>query len=270
MKLDQIILITIHVKLLAYFRRLRIFLPFVSQTSELAGKTCGVNRETNITKHSYTGKEGNSSEAGSLFCDAVGAGISDFKKERLKVLLRQSAVLLSQEVDEMVDPVFAMRRIQRYKMKISNCPSATCEDNGEHPHKKHKLSSSSSSIRSSPISNHNGEGSGNENMYLAKPGEAKSNVVNKICSNCLTNETSRWSSDSEVLKSLCHDCEIKSKGGKESLAIKDQKTKSGLTSNIGVEKEDGEVRSFYFYFSLDISRYFLNSEVNRVGGSPLS
>lgn len=37
-------------------------------------------------------------------------------------------------------------------------------------------------------------------MYLAKPGEPKSNVVNKICSNCLTNETSRWSSDSEVLK----------------------------------------------------------------------
>lgn len=76
------------------------FLPIVSQTSDLVGRTSGVNTETNGTKLSCNGKVGNNSKAGSLFCDAIGAGVSDFQKERLNVLLRQGVILLSQEVDE--------------------------------------------------------------------------------------------------------------------------------------------------------------------------
>ena len=41
----------------------------------------------------------------------------------------------------MEEPVIALHRIQRFKEKVSTCPSANCEDKGENPHKKLKLCS---------------------------------------------------------------------------------------------------------------------------------
>lgn len=76
------------------------FFPLVSQTSDSAGGTSVGNSEMDMTQHSYSDKNGNNSEAGPLFCNAFGAEISDFVKERLNALLRKGVVLLSQEVDE--------------------------------------------------------------------------------------------------------------------------------------------------------------------------
>lgn len=77
------------------------FLPCSSQASELSARTGGQVRDGDKIKHGCDGKEAkSSSSSGSLFSNGIGAGISDFKNERLKALLRQSVTSLTQEVDE--------------------------------------------------------------------------------------------------------------------------------------------------------------------------
>ncbi|GAV88090.1 hypothetical protein CFOL_v3_31514, partial [Cephalotus follicularis] len=81
--------------------------------------------------------------AGSLFNCSLGAGLSDFKKERLKTLLRQAVIALTPEVAEMLNPVVSMINLRsqlRRKGTGSDC------DAGQVPQKKFKVSSSSSSI----------------------------------------------------------------------------------------------------------------------------
>ncbi|KAK3012830.1 hypothetical protein RJ639_010422 [Escallonia herrerae] len=131
------------------------FLPFASQIPDLAGITHGVVREKDITKHIYDGKEGSSSsDCVSLFSDAIGAELSEFKKERLKALLRQSVVVLTREVDESLEPVLNLRRLQAYvaaKKSSSSLVNATCEgDAVQPPLKKLKLPSSSSALSNPP------------------------------------------------------------------------------------------------------------------------
>ncbi|WRX20063.1 NET domain - like 1 [Theobroma cacao] len=69
-------------------------------------------------------------DASSLFENSIGAGFSDFKKGKLKALLRQSVNDLSMEVDEMLDPVVAMSQL-RYKLKSNNSLVAASNDNVE-------------------------------------------------------------------------------------------------------------------------------------------
>lgn len=77
------------------------FLPCSSEASELSARTGGEVRNRDKIKHACDGKEAKSStSSGSLFSNGIGAGISDFKNERLKALLRQSVTSLTAEVDE--------------------------------------------------------------------------------------------------------------------------------------------------------------------------
>lgn len=69
------------------------FLPFASQTSDLSGKACGEVIGNDTT-------EPRPNVSGSLFSNSIGTGLSDLKKERLKVLLRQGVIVLSPQVDE--------------------------------------------------------------------------------------------------------------------------------------------------------------------------
>ncbi|KAL1833065.1 hypothetical protein ACET3Z_002716 [Daucus carota] len=144
------------------------YFPCPSQTFDLAKRNHGLISGTDTSKYINTGKEESSSGNGALFCNALGAGISNFKKERLNALLRQSVPLLTEEVKEMEDPVIALHRIQRYKEKLSTSPAENGDDNGENPCKKPKLCSSSSSIRStSPTSSsHNVEVSDDLQLLL--------------------------------------------------------------------------------------------------------
>lgn len=76
------------------------YFPCASQTFDLADRNRGIISEADSSKHIYTGKDGSSSGISALFCNALGASISDFKKERLNALLRQSVPLFTQEVNE--------------------------------------------------------------------------------------------------------------------------------------------------------------------------
>ncbi|XP_059645257.1 uncharacterized protein LOC132286864 isoform X2 [Cornus florida] len=159
------------------------FLPFSSQNSDLAGRrACD----------SLTDKD----QSNKQFCNSVGAGLSDFKKERLKALLQQSVFVLTQEVDEIQDPVASICRIQS-NLRCKKGSGAACDgDAGQHPHKKLKLSSSSSLI-SAPHSNPvncslNEEDSGYEDMDVVLPKNETSNGVEKKCAQCHTTETSKW------------------------------------------------------------------------------
>ncbi|KAL8110085.1 uncharacterized protein LOC141674492 isoform X3 [Apium graveolens] len=154
------------------------YFPCASQTFELADRNRGIISEIDSSKHIYTGKDESSSGISALFCNALGASFSDFKKERLNALLRQSVPLLTQEVKEIEDPVIALHRIQRYKEKVSTSPAA----NGGNPRKKLKLCSSSSSIRStSPTSsNHSIEVSDDMQVLLRTEGPKVEETMKKM------------------------------------------------------------------------------------------
>ncbi|XP_069149586.1 transcription factor GTE6 isoform X4 [Solanum lycopersicum] len=77
------------------------FLPISDQIFEKSGEVNGVVEEKNSSMNSYIAKEFRyTGGSASLFSDCFGAHVSNFGKERLKLLLRQSVVALSQEVDE--------------------------------------------------------------------------------------------------------------------------------------------------------------------------
>lgn len=208
------------------------FLPCSSQASELSARTGGQVRDGDKIKHGCDGKEAkSSSSSGSLFSNGIGAGISDFKNERLKALLRQSVTSLTQEVDEMLDPVLAIRQIQahlRYKKhqsRNSNGESDGCA--GQFPCKKRKMSSPNASHISCGSSR---EGSAFECVDGASSEKGKSNIV-KSCAHCHTTETLRWRTGPEGHKSLCDACGIRLEKQREPL----------FCSNTGAEKENGEV-----------------------------
>ncbi|CAK8577805.1 unnamed protein product [Lathyrus sativus] len=121
-------------------------LPVTTQLSELPQNNCGEGVK-NLVNQSYD-------FSGPLYSNVVGAGLSDFEKDRLKSLLRQSAVTLSSEVDEVVGPVFNMYHLQsslRNKTHSLNLSTmTTSEDSLQIPSKKQKVSSPPSSARPDP------------------------------------------------------------------------------------------------------------------------
>ncbi|XP_015063877.1 uncharacterized protein LOC107009116 isoform X1 [Solanum pennellii] len=128
------------------------FLPISDQIFEKSGKVNGVVEEKNSSMNSYIAKEFRyTGGSASLFSDCFGAHVSNFGKERLKLLLRQSVVALSQEVDEILDPVFSicqLRSCLRYKESLLAVPGPVSNsDQGNHPQKKLKASPLSDSER---------------------------------------------------------------------------------------------------------------------------
>ncbi|XP_027188518.1 uncharacterized protein [Cicer arietinum] len=121
-------------------------LPVTTRISELPQNKCGEGGKS-LVSDSYN-------FSGPLYSNGVGTGLSDFEMDRLKLLLRQSAVTLSSEVDEVVDPVFSMYRLQsglRSKTHSLNLTTMTSDDVLQIPPKKQKVSSPSPSARPGPL-----------------------------------------------------------------------------------------------------------------------
>ncbi|XP_042498141.1 uncharacterized protein LOC122076725 isoform X4 [Macadamia integrifolia] len=75
--------------------------PFSSQTHDLSAmcakpKAEGIRDDCGIESKKIA-------TSSSLFADGIGAGLPDFKRERLKASLKESVLLLNQEVDEVDD-----------------------------------------------------------------------------------------------------------------------------------------------------------------------
>ncbi|XP_028778557.1 uncharacterized protein LOC114735070 [Neltuma alba] len=100
-----------------------------SQTSELPRNSSGQDSGKSAEEHRDS--------SGSLNSDN-----SDFKKERLRSLLRQSVTDLSSEVNEMLDPVLAMRRLQSRlkgeKHSSSHAVAVPDDDAAQVPSEKRK------------------------------------------------------------------------------------------------------------------------------------
>lgn len=109
--------------------------PSSSQTSDLSGRKCGEVIVNNTI-------EPRNKISDSLFSNSIGAALSDFKKESLKAFLRQGVFVLSPEVDEMLDPVLAIRHlkseVRRKKRPLSHTGATNDGDAGQVPHKKLK------------------------------------------------------------------------------------------------------------------------------------
>lgn len=89
------------------------------------------------------------SEASSSFGNSMGPKLSHFKKEKLKALLRQSAVILSEEVNEMLGPALSIQQLKsdlRSKKNLENVDKIVMNDAEQAPCKKLKSSSSSTSL----------------------------------------------------------------------------------------------------------------------------
>ncbi|KDP36255.1 hypothetical protein JCGZ_09820 [Jatropha curcas] len=93
----------------------------------------------------------------SFFHNSVGAGLSDYKKERLNSSLRQTLAVLAPQVDEMLEPVVAMRKLQtevRSRKLFSGHKGTESEGKmrQKNPDKRIKMSSSSSTTIATPTS----------------------------------------------------------------------------------------------------------------------
>ncbi|KAL6520193.1 hypothetical protein OROMI_032373 [Orobanche minor] len=99
-----------------------------------------VGKDKVLTKNSITIENKGINAYGSLFSNGIGALLSEFKRERLKSLLRQSVFTLTKEVDEMIDPVVSICRIRsclKCKEYLLSLDYATCKvDPLQQPHKK--------------------------------------------------------------------------------------------------------------------------------------
>ncbi|GAY61287.1 hypothetical protein CUMW_208780, partial [Citrus unshiu] len=204
-------------------------LPSTSRTSELTRKKCGGVRGKDTIDTSGRGNV-------SSFSNSIGAGFTDFKKERLRSLLRQGVFGLAPEVDEMLDPVIAMCQLQsqvRNRKCSPNVNEVACKGDAEQvPRKKLKTSIYSShsslkhgSCREGSVSN----GIDSKSLDAALSEKEMSNFK-KNCAHCHCQNTSQLTSPNRP-KSLCDGC-ISSYG-------KDKDLHSD--SNIGADKENGEV-----------------------------
>lgn len=70
------------------------FLPFDTETSELCGREYARAEGNDAVEHN--------NDSDSLFGNALTDKLSEFKRERLKRLLRQAVIILSSEVDEVI------------------------------------------------------------------------------------------------------------------------------------------------------------------------
>ncbi|PON46463.1 NET domain containing protein [Trema orientale] len=173
------------------------FLLFGSRTSESSGKGSGDVRREN-------GTENGCEASRSFFGDGLGAGLSDFKRERLKALLLQGVNVLTPEVDEMLYPVVRTRGIQMHRSNRKRILSgaASKDDVSQSPQKKLKITPVSPSM--SP-------------PQLASSTDPGSNVAKKI-------------------SSCCHDKETVDGNSEEP-----KEEESNFYSNSGIEKESREV-----------------------------
>lgn len=222
------------------------FVALTAENSDPSKTTNDDIRNKGTSKHSYDGK---GATHRSLFSDAVGAELSDFRKERLKVALRQSVVVLTREVNEMLDPVLAVRRIKSHL----RCKQHSLSYSGEASScKKAKMSSSSSSFEIPVLPSPVTEGSRKEDprseqmtskLLEASLSKTQNDGTSTKCSNCQATKTAQWRTGPDGHKSLCNACGLrcskKSKLKSPSLDQKRGETISG--SNNGSEKEYREV-----------------------------
>ncbi|KAK6159214.1 hypothetical protein DH2020_006528 [Rehmannia glutinosa] len=118
-------------------------LPFSHMMSHLVGNLHDVAREKSSAKNSKSKESNGINGSASLFSNGIGALLSEFKKERLKSLLRQSVFALTKEVDEMIDPVLSVCRIRsclKCKERLLSSEISACKvDQPQQPHKKLKI-----------------------------------------------------------------------------------------------------------------------------------
>ncbi|VVA17505.1 PREDICTED: bromodomain testis-specific [Prunus dulcis] len=147
------------------------FAPFASQSSDLSQRRSGDVSGKDVIEPSY-------GTSGSLFGNSIGTGLSDFKKERLKSLLRQGVNFLLSEVDEMLEPVVAISQLksQLKRRKCLSSSKGTLSDiDARNAHAKRPKRSSSFSSTSLPA--------------LSIPTNLESSKEN--CAHVLTTETAR-------------------------------------------------------------------------------
>ncbi|XP_020415799.1 uncharacterized protein LOC18782825 isoform X2 [Prunus persica] len=147
------------------------FAPFASQSSDLSQRRSGDVSGKDVIEPSY-------GTSGSLFGNSIGTGLSDFKKKRLKSLLRQGVNFLLSEVDEMLEPVVAISRLksQLKRRKCLSSSKGTLSDiDARNAHAKRPKRSSSFSSTSLPA--------------LSIPTNLESSKEN--CAHVLTTETAR-------------------------------------------------------------------------------
>ncbi|KAL1564253.1 hypothetical protein AAHA92_06621 [Salvia divinorum] len=131
-------------------------LPLLPPVSQLSRDVKGVGREKGSMKKSCQTK-GNNTSTGSapLFSNGIGALLSDFKRERLQSLINQSVSPLTQEIDEMENPVLSVCRIRSclsHKEKLLSLDASThTVDQPQHPKKKAKVIPACADLESEQI-----------------------------------------------------------------------------------------------------------------------
>lgn len=205
------------------------FLPLSPSQASKSAETRSED-EKDVNGHILLNGKKSSIVSGS-FSQGIGGELSDFKKERLKSLLQQTVVSLSREVDDMLDPVLAIRHLQsqlRSRKILTNQSAAASEGDVQgRPGKKIRFSSSSSS---------------GSDFEVGDAGLPEKEIINdaKSCVLCHTTKTPMWRRGPKGFKSLCNACGLKSKNSRQCKPVDDRNTLTCRVSNTEATTESKE------------------------------
>ncbi|XP_019183502.1 PREDICTED: uncharacterized protein LOC109178325 isoform X1 [Ipomoea nil] len=197
----------------------------------------------NGNKASHRRKECNGASSSSLFSNCIGPEVSGIKMVQLKSLLRQGVFALSEEVDEKVDFVFNICRLQsflRFNGSLITSSSAGSDFDQGNPCKKLKPST-----LSSPASDCQDVG------VSASRGEISNNTENR-CTESHT-EAPQGRSSPEGTKPFHNACRPDGDKGTESLLMNEKNSDCLLGINVGAAKEDQDVDDLPFLLQNDSS-----------------
>ncbi|CAM8988551.1 unnamed protein product [Rhodiola kirilowii] len=206
------------------------FLPLLGFKSNEVSKEM---RENDVDETRESGGDGDIGldleQTGSLFCDGLGGELSDYRKERLNGLLKQSVSVLTQEVDQMVEVVLATCELQHHLRSKSTASSSLG------PSKKSK----SPKANSEPT----------EEDYLERPNKFKSmsdilSQNGESCVNCNVAQTSMWRRTPDGSR-ICNACGLRLRKGNLQLSpTKKDQTIVGSQAEADNKKEVTDDQKF--------------------------
>ncbi|KAL3624290.1 hypothetical protein CASFOL_033106 [Castilleja foliolosa] len=128
---------------------------YTSEVAELLSKDFQL--ESGLPKNTATKENNGIKSSTPLFSNGIGALVSsEFKKERLKSLLRQSVFTLTKEVDEMIDPVLSICQIRsrlKCKGRLLRLDASSCKADKPHQPLKKLKRGCSNHLTNGPIKN---------------------------------------------------------------------------------------------------------------------
>uniref|UniRef100_A0A7N0T726 GATA-type domain-containing protein n=2 Tax=Kalanchoe fedtschenkoi TaxID=63787 RepID=A0A7N0T726_KALFE len=221
------------------------FFPLLGFKSDAAGRQMRGD-DANESREGGGGLK----KSGSLFCDGLGGELSNYKKEKLKGLLKQSVSIFTQEVDQMVEVVLATCQLQHRLRSKGTASSSQDSASGNNERarssekmKRGKFTSPKTSDAPAPVRPPANIESVEEG-YLERPRKFRSMIDilsqnGQSCAHCNTTQAPMWRKTPSGAR-ICDFCGLRLR--KRGMQLSPQKKDQTITGSVQeADNKDEEV-----------------------------